>query len=253
MTWIEANPELAVTLAGVVAAIVGYYYRSWREQQDNLREALYLLLEIWHRSSAVLNSTVKGRLGVMVERLKARFPEVSISEEEQAAAHAHFVPILERTMRLHVMDGIESLNGAYDRVVQLISRSDPLLAYDLDSASITKRRLAFIDQYLREAFQPLEGEGGQAEIFADSLCEGIKGKVETETLEEFEKNIKRLSRKLGLVAWVKVIVRIRRRHHVLARCPKTEVVDRLLEELLIPAIKASNKRFESGPFRCAPG
>jgi hypothetical protein len=106
-----------------------------------------------------------------------------------------------------------------------------------------------------EAFQPLEAEGNQAKILADCLRDEIKGRAEMETLEEFEKNIKRLSRKVGLVAWVKVIVRIQRRHRLLGRGPKTQELDRLLEDLLIPAINASNNRFDSdgSPFRCAPG
>lgn len=253
MNWIETYPGFAVTLAGAVFAVVGYYYRAWREQQDNFREALYLLLEIWHRFSTVFNSPINELIGIVVARLEVRLG-VQFSEQEKAAIRTHFMPILENTMRKLAMEGVESLHGAYDRVVQLISRSDPLLAYDLAAASAIKRGLAFIDQCLEEAFRPLDAEGEQAKVFADSLREGAKAKVETEALEELEKNLRRVAMKLGILAWLKVVLRIRSRRRLLEQGPRPEEFDQLLEQVLVPAISASNSHIEADglPFRCDP-
>jgi hypothetical protein len=56
--------------------------------------------------------------------------------------------------------------------------SDPVFAYDLDSPSSTRRRLAFLAQYLREAFQLLDRQGVE-NAFSEGLRSAPTSKAET--------------------------------------------------------------------------
>jgi hypothetical protein len=239
--WIQANPQLAVALTGTFFAVVGYYYRAWREKQENLREALYLLLEIWHRSSAVSNAPIKKLFDVLIARIRVRIPDVPFSEQEEAATRAYFSPILERTIQSHAMDGIEGLHGAYDKVIQLISRTDPLFAYDLDSASSTKRRLAFLDEYLQEAFGALHAQGGAARPFTDSIRVVLKDEAHKDAMNQLEKNLRRLGARLGPLTWLKIMIRIVKRRNFLRNGPSVAEFDQLIENVLLPAIMTSSK------------
>lgn len=242
MSWIEDNPELTVGIAALASAAIGYYFRAWRERQENLKEALYLLAEIWHRSTVAFNLPIDAMFDALLKRLREVAPEAEFTEEQVAATRAYFRPILERATRFHAMDGIDTLYGAYEKVVHLIARTDPIFAYDLDAASTIKRRLSFLDQYLQEAFQPLDSQGGAAQEFSNNLRAAIKEKAEGEATQELEGHLRRLSRILGPKTWLLMTIRIGRRKRVLAKGPDLEKIEKLISEVLVPVVRASDNQ-----------
>lgn len=244
MTWVDLNSEWPLAIAGAAFATIGYYYRVWRESKDNQREALYLLAEIWHRSTLAFNAPIQKMFDKLSERLRELLPDANFTDEQEAAMRSYFTPILEKTIRFHAMDRLESLYGAYEKVVHLISRSDPIFAYDLDAASATKRRLAYIDQYLQEALMPLDDQGGAAKIFSDDLRNALKAEAEKEASQELEKHLRRLAFKLGIPTWMKINIRILRRRRLLTSGPDIDRFEKLLRDVLIPVVQKSGNGFQ---------
>lgn len=235
MTWLEQHHELAIAILSPLLLAVGYLYRGRVERRANLREALYLLLEIWHRLGLVSAVDFEEMAEKLISRMRALFPGESISEVEVLVAKAHFLPILRRLIRAHALSDVEGLQDAYQKVVLLVARSHPVYAYKLESASSVKKRLAFVDQYLVEAFGSLDAQGEDASAFIAKLRERVSSHSERDAMGELEGHLRGLAWRVSLTSLIGVHRLIRRRRLTLA-LDSSEEFDRWITGVVTPML-----------------
>jgi hypothetical protein len=243
MEWIYAHPDLALGIIGPILLAIGYIYRGRAERYDNRREALYLLLGIWHRMTIVSKNSFDEIFDAVFDRLRAKFPQHPMSSEELKAIKSYFTPILTRELRAKALEDFDSLHEAYAKAVKLISKSDPVLAYRLDSASSTKKRLAYLESYMTEAFKPLDQRGMEAAAFADNLREGLSTHAEKNATAEIEKSLRGLALHVSTYTYFSIYLLILRRHKKLHAVDPVRI-EQLLNEVLIPALGDPSKWFK---------
>jgi hypothetical protein len=234
--FLELHSALVIAILGPIFLATGYFYRAGLEKRSNLREALYLLLEIWHRISMVATRSPEALLDTLADRIRVRFPGADFSEAQLRATKAHFSPILRKLVRGSALADVEGLQEAYAKVVRLVARSHPIYAYKLESASRVRRRLAFLDQYLTEAFASLDQEGGQAGAFAAKLRECLNSHAEQDATKELQKGLRGLAWRVGAMSWLDIQLLIRRRRRELAHT-SSEEIDQLFDEILLPLLE----------------
>jgi len=212
LNWIDQHKEIAAAVFAILTGVVGYFYRASKERRNNLRQALYLLLEIWHRMNVLSAKSPIEMIDMMVDRISHLFPKMIISDDELQAIKLHFPPILKKILRDQVLSDVDRLYGAFVDVVRLIAQSHPIYAYKLEIASTMKSRLGFLTQYFAEAFKPLHQEGGQSNAFASILTDGIMCHAERDLAKEMEVGLRGLSIRIGIVSFFEILWLIRRRH-----------------------------------------
>ena len=235
MNWAMQHPELTIAILSPALLALGYFYRVRVEKRSNLREALYLLLEIWHRVSVLSARSPESMIETLAERMRALYPTANISETEMQATKAHFIPILRRLIRGHALSDMEGLQDAYTKVIHLVARSHPIYAYRLESAMTVKKRFAFLDQYLDEALQPLDVQGGQASVFAAKLRERIGDHAGKDATLDLEKSLRGLAWRVSFASLVEVHRLIKKRRNLLVTDSAAEI-DKLLLVILSPMI-----------------
>lgn len=235
MEWIEKHPELAVAILGPLFLATGYLIRVRAERHQNLREALYLLLELWHRVSILTYRTPEEVVDTFVSRLRVRVPNAVMSEGEVAATKAYFSPVLGRLLRSHALADFEGLQAAYVKVIGLVARTHPVYAYELEASSKTQKRLTFLDEYLDAAYSPLEQQGGVAAALTARLRRHVVSHVERDSATELEHALRGLAFRVGVLTSFQVHLLIRKRHRRMKESTASEI-DELIDSVLKPVM-----------------
>jgi len=237
--WAQQHHELVIAVLSPVLLAFGYFYRARMEKRSNLREALYLLLEIWHRMSALSVRSSEGMVDAIADRIRALFPTAVISDTEMLATKAHFIPIFTKAVRGHSLADVEGLQDAYGKVVRLVARSHPVYAYRLESASRIKRRLAFLDQYLLEAFQPFDQQQNPTAVFAAKLRDQLNSYAEQDVIGDLEKSLRGLALRVSVWSFLGTHLLIKRRRRTL-ETDSPDDIDRILLEVFSPMLSDPN-------------
>lgn len=239
MAWIEQHHELAIAILSPLLLVLGYFYRVRVEKRANLREALFLLLEIWHRMGLAAAIASEDLVAALVARIKSHIPNATISEAEIQAAKEHFLPIVNRLLREHALSDLDGLQDAYKKVVVLVARSHPVYAYKLESASSIKKRLSFLDQYLDEAFQPVGAQVDSQSAFIGKLREQVNRHAEENVVAEMEGRLRGLAWRVSLFSLLDVHLLIGKRRRSLALDSAKEL-DRWLLAVMKPLMADPN-------------
>ena len=170
--WIEANTEVATALFAALFASLGYFYRARQEKRENLKVALYWLLEIWHRVTILSWSSYDDFYDRLILRFRQRHPHLPFSDAEAAASKAHFIPILRNSLAAHAMANFDGFQNAYNEAVQSVARSNPVYAYKIRATSL-KDRIAYLDTYFGAAFESVPNESSMS-----PFVKGMRGKVD---------------------------------------------------------------------------
>lgn len=239
MILVKQNPEISIALIGLLAALVGYFYRARTEERQNLREALYLLLEIWHRMTIVAYQDFDRFFLLFRERLLVLHPDAQFTKEQFDAAKAHFIPILQRTATGHALKDFSGLQDAYKKVVQLTARSNPVYAFRVESVSGTSKLLALIDEYLKEAFAPFDDEGGVSAQVSEQLKSTVHFAVTENMTRDLQNDLLGLAARISVWTLLDVVLVIRSRRKKLKHGPSNDDMDRIIKTLLTPQLHAA--------------
>lgn len=230
---IAAHPRIFAAVVVPLCFAIGYFYRLRREKRENLREALYILLEIWHRVTALSKVAFDKEFKVLFGEMKKHFPNENISDEQVAALKEYISPILLSNLHGMILSDYGSFEGAYLDAVKKVSKDDPILAYKVSSASKTRKCLTFMDKYLDEALSPLEEKRSIG--FSSLLKKHVQSYVKKDLIVDLENNMKSLSRRISIFAYFEVYTVIRKRRRILDNSAQEEV-GKLVKEVLVPAI-----------------
>lgn len=239
-------PKLFLGVFTPVLLAAGYFYRSRKEKNDNLKKALYILLEIWHRMAVLYRKDFDSYFDAITDEIIKRVPEEEFTEEQRKASKEHFTPILMNTVQTAAFEDIEHYQESFDEAVKLIAINDPFFAYDIGSGGKTKKFLKILDSYLEDALQPLEDEGGDSLVLSNTLKDHMSSYASLDVISELEKDIRRLSFKVGIIAYIKSFSVIRRRKSRLQGFTEKEVHE-LVETVLFPAVEEFNKQRQATP------
>lgn len=211
MNWFVANPGLSAALLGIVAAIFGYFYRARSERKDNLKEALYLLLEIWHRMTMLSYNSHDQLVDSLLARFRKLYPNVTISHEQIQASKNQLVPALQRILTEQALSDFGGFQDAYKRVVRLIARSKPVYAFRLESVSGTRQVLESIDRYMNEAAPTSELMSAPSAILSNQLKRSVQDTLSSAAVFNMEKDILGLAFRISVWTWLDAARTIRRR------------------------------------------
>jgi len=233
--WIGAHKEIFVAVLGALCVAIGYWFRLRTERRQNLREALHLLLEIWHRVGVLTARSPHDSIDVLATKISERFPGITMSPGEVAATKAHFVPILLSHLRALALEDVDTLQKDYLRAVSLIARSHPVYAYRLEASARIKHRLQFLDGYLADAYAPLEQQGGTSGVVLSTMRDRLAAYVHEDQLQDIEDGLRGLALRVSLLTWIEVRLLIRKRRQLLATTPDREVGE-YVDSVIVPVL-----------------
>lgn len=182
----------------------------------------------------------------IIAEIMKKVPEEEFTEEQRKASKEHFTPILINTVQRAAFSDIEHYQESFDEAVKLIAINDPFFAYDIGSGGKTKKFLKTLDSYLEEALQPLENEGGDSLVLSNTLKDHMSSHASLEVLSDLEKDISRLSSRVGITSYIKSFSVIRKRKERLQGFSKKEVRE-LVDTVLFPAMEIFNKQRQATP------
>lgn len=236
MDWFSSNPQLTIALLSPLLFAIAYFYKAHVDRQGNLHQALYLLLEIWHRMTAASASQRSDIIfNAIFERIKQKIPQQEFPEGYIEGIKSYYAPLAVKGVKKTALEGFDDLHSAYANAVTLISRSDPILAYRLDSAPSIRKRLASLDGYLNEAFDPITQQDPSAASTLSVIKEKLGNYAEDDGIADIEKSLRRLACQIGLVTYLRVRSAVSRRHKQMRAVDRKEV-DRLVDALIMPFI-----------------
>ena len=234
MDWIYSHPKLVIAGTSLLSIPIGYWLRWRQEKRDNLREALYLLLEIWHQITVLSIKSIDKDIDVFFERLRTRFPQEDISDVDEKAFKSHLSSVLLHILKGRALEEFDGMQDAFSKVVNLISRTNPVYAYQLDSVSSIKQRLSAIDEYFQSTLPMYDSSDENTRAFAERVRHKIVSRAETDEGLELEKKIGSLAIRVGIFTWLRAVKVINRRKKTLESSIYDDMdeIDALLDELL---------------------
>lgn len=238
---ISNNPKLFLAVFTPATLCIGYFYRDRKEKQENLKAALYIILEIWHRMAVLYRKDFDSYFDALTEEIIKKVPEEEFTEEQRKATKEYFTPILKATTQSAAFSDIEHYQESFDEAVKLVALNDPFFAYKIGSAGNTKKFLKTLDQYLETALEPLEAEGGESLILSKALKEHLTSHASIDVLSDLERDIYQLSFKISSYSYLKSLMAVRRRKKKLKGFSKKEI-ELLVGSVLFPAMEEFNKQ-----------
>ena len=220
---------------------IGYFYRVRKEKKENLKAALYILLEIWHRMAILYRNDFNAYIDALADELAKRVPEEGFTEEQRNATKQYLTPILRDTAHSSAFSDVEHYQQSFDEAVKLLAVDDPFFAYEIGSAGNTKKLLKALDRYLETVFKPLEAEGGDSLILSKTLKEHLTSHAALEVLSDLESDIYKLAFKIGFIPYIKSLKTVRKRKKRLKEFSQKELKE-LVETVLFPAMEEFNKQ-----------
>lgn len=246
LEFISSYPKLFLGVFTPALLATGYFYRARKEKNDNLKKALYILLEIWHRMAVLYRKDFDSYFDAITAEIIKKVPEEEFTEEQRKASKEYFTPILMNTVQTAAFSDIEHYQDSFDEAVKLIAINDPFFAYDIGSGGKTKIFLKTLDSYLEDALQPLENEGGDGLVLSNTLKDQLSSHASLDALSDLEKDINRLSFRVGIITYIKSFSVIRKRKERLQGFTKKEVSE-LVDSVLFPVIEEFNKQRQATP------
>lgn len=243
--FLSNHPKLFLGIFTPLALAIGYFYRARKGKSENLKKALYILLEIWHRMAILYRKDFDSFFDAITAEIMKKAPEEEFTEEQRKASKEHFTPLLINTIQTAAFSDIEHYQESFDEAVKLIAINDPFFAYDIGSGGKTKKFLKTLDSYLEDALKPLEDEGGDSVILSNTLKDHMSSHASLDALTDLEKDISRLSFRVGVIAYVKAFSVIRKRKNRLQGFTTKEVRE-LVDTVLFPALEEFNKQRKGG-------
>jgi|GEM_PF-3237539 len=238
---ISSNPKLFIGVFAPLMLAMGYFYRARREKKENLRKALYILLEIWHRMAVLYRQNFDSMFDVFAKEIRKAAPEEEFTVEQQEATRKYFTPILLGVARSSAFSDMDDFQELFDEAVRLISVDDPLFAYHIGSAGKTKKFLSEFNGYVDNTLKPLDEEGGDSLILSSAIKSHISLHVSKDVLIDLEKNVRRIAFRVGIITFLKSCSVIRARKNKLEKFSESEIKE-LVGTVLAPMLLEFNKQ-----------
>lgn len=229
--------NLTVGVFGTLCVAIGYLYKAQRSKKENIKSALYLLLEIWHRMTIFAKIDFEQELESFISEICKKFPKFIMSDKEKTTIKKQFSPILINMLHQIAIEGYNSLEDAFKEAVSNISKDDPVLAYKINNSSNIKGTINHIDRYLQESIKTFGGSQGQLE---NLFSKKIQEMVSIDLLKNLERDVILLSRRLSLVSEFKVRRLIRKRKKKIAQTDLSEM-NKWINEIIPMIVEFNNQ------------
>ncbi|MBU2983719.1 hypothetical protein KO528_00015 [Saccharophagus degradans] len=249
--FISQHPKIAMAILSPMLLVAGYFYRSRKEKRGKLSVALFTLLQIWHKLSVFYRKDFDGIFDTLINELIKVIPEEEFTEEQRAATKEYFVPIFQQSAKTDALSGFDIYAESFDSVINIISTDDPFFAYKISSSGKVKSYLSWLDSYLATVMKPLDDEGGDSGLLAQTVKSHVTSHAASDTLNELEGAIKELSLKIGIFTYFQACKTIRKRRKQLNEFSQTEARD-IIEKVLLPAMNEFKKSSKRDPVTGAP-
>jgi len=211
--FLTTNDKIIAVILGSLLLVIGYFYRSLKENKKNLKVALYLLLEIWFRLSIFYKKNFDGLFDQVFKQMREEFPGQDIPQEQVEAAKQYFGPLLTQVLIENMFSDLSSLENKYADAVSLIASSSPLFAYKVAAASRTKKFLSTVDTYLTCVNGVIEKEEGLNKETFKPLNAYVTECAQLDAVKDLEMFIKGLSFRVSFITYISCLFTIRKRRN----------------------------------------
>lgn len=232
-TWPDFYTQFALALLTILSAAAGYGLRARSEKRKSLRQALYLLLELWHRQSASA-ANFSALLQGVIQRIEHRFPTAALADGQKQMLLSQVNDLLQQSVAKHMNTDYEMFSSEFAKIVRLVAFTDPVYAYRIEKISLGGQGLALTADYFARASELNVGNAG-AEIL-DSMSAKATSKIKLDLLRELESDLRGLALRIGVRTYFEVLLTIHRRKRKIERGPET-LSDGWLDSIIAPLIK----------------
>lgn len=220
-------------LLGALISLISFTYKSRLEIKMKVNATMFHLLEIW--SLIGMTRVLQGEeFSVkLISRIKFRFPEENISKEAEDAIIAGMqgaIPLLVESQQ-----GGEDYLASYSSAVSDLAPIYPIHAYQLNKNQMLIRYLKGVDSMMTNL---------EVTEVDKIMVSRVKQYANKEAFDEFEKDLKDLSKKTGFLSsreFVKFIDKIKNKVNDIP----DDVFDTFIDTVLAPAVQEVNDRQDS--------
>ena len=231
LTILHKYPKILIAIWGSLCLAIGYLFKRWRERKNNLKEALFILLEIWHRMVKITAMDLGKDFDAICSEISKRTQSRPISESEKDVVRKILSPYIYKLLQSSIQRDYQSFEGAYFEATKKVAQDAPLLAYQISSTRKTKSALEALDTYFDEVLRAID------ESSSDKFIDDYKLRFKTYLFElsasDIEKDIKALGLRIGILTYWGVSRTIRNRKKRLQTIDKKELED-IVEKILLP-------------------
>lgn len=181
-------------LIGGFISFISFYYKSRIEVRSKVNSTLFHLLEIWSLIGMTKACHSNEFSLKMIERLRSKFPKENIGKDVEKQLQEGIKMALPLVIQSQV-DGNDYLEK-YTKAVNDLAPIFPLQAYQLNKNTMLMKYLNGIDS--------LMANEGISESDEDAL-KSVKYYLNKEAFDEFETDLKALSKKTGFISSRNVI------------------------------------------------
>ncbi|QCU89783.1 hypothetical protein [Thiomicrorhabdus sediminis] len=226
---------------------VGYLFRSIKQNKQNKKLALYHLLEIWHRVSALKQNTFEKLYDQLISDFKLQLPQeiVSQSNHFEEQLKSLLIPQTASNLTNFLNSDISSYQEQYSKALELIAIDAPILAYKISSSTNIQDLISLLDEYIGQA-KPVLATLDTNEQDADSLTSHMSDSLHGLALKDLENDILALARKIGFFTYLSCKKQIKHRKNKLNGENLEELKEQLntLMSQTFPQINFNNNRKE---------
>ncbi len=240
MDWAALSTVVSAVIAAIVSGIA-YQLRRNDERTKILNNSLFVLLEVWHllRISTAIQS--QSFASAYVAKVRGLFPNVQITAQDEFFAQA--IALLHQ----HVIDVFESqsqhIRAAFRASIQQLASVEPLLAFRLSGNENLKSSIdgvcLEISKLMRDMVSRAQEDLGNARVLG--ILDGhARGYLYRDAVADLERSLRSIALRVGPTMYLRMAIRLVRAKP--SRIPLEQIVDKLVGELLVPALREVSKQ-----------
>ncbi|PIE53428.1 hypothetical protein CSA37_01470 [Candidatus Fermentibacteria bacterium] len=197
MTSSEFFIGVVIASIGPLLLGVGFLYKARQEKIRTRRRAAYLLLEIWNYIAFTCYFPVEKMITDMIELVKQKisFP---LPEDENASTDAinKITPIMTSHILEQQIECVNRYEKLYMEAIDLMSYTDPMLAFSISSAGNVRKNLERSKAQLEEMGED-SVDDDLLNDFLGQFKAGVTENVTHDALDSLEDEISELTGKIG--------------------------------------------------------
>ncbi len=212
-------------LLGALISLIGFTYKSRLEVKIKVNTAIFHLLEVWSLIGMTKSLQSEDFASKFISRIKVKFPKENIGKD----AEIEIISGIQDAIPLIVEPklGGDDYWASYSAAVNDIASIYPIYAYQLNKNQMLIRYLKSVDSLMAKH---------EASEIDEIMIESVKNYANQGAFDEFEKDLKNLSKKLGFFRSRELIDFIGDIKNRVSELPE-DVFDTYIDSVFVPAVQ----------------
>jgi len=182
---------------------IGFLLKEIFQRKKNKKTALFILLEIWYKSTVFLLEKPDKHLFNEFNRVSKKF-NISFTDDEKKDLAKQISKIMMQSIESSSLDDIDNYEKKFNEAITLIASEDPIFAHKINNIGYIKAIKSFTNNY-----EELVSQNFDTMILNNSIYIELKEINEEEdkfiSLNNLELAIKSLALKISLLTYFKIL------------------------------------------------